>query len=115
MIPSYGRNINDEPGLYDKVFAKAKDVLLFGDHSGHATAKQNIEKTFQRLDTHHTGSLSYEDLRTHLGAQGVDAKSIDALIDKLDKDKSGDISHSEFTAGFADFITGQLEAKRQEA
>jgi malate dehydrogenase (quinone) len=119
MIPSYGRSINDEPGLYEKVAAKANDVLLYGSLSGFATAKRNIHKTFQRLDTSADGSLSYDEMRVFLSAQGVDAKSIDALIEKLDADKSGDISHSEFTAGFADFITGQLlsgkEGKKQEA
>merc|ERR1719240_940546 len=84
MIPSYGRNINEEPGLYDKVFEKAKDVLLFGEQSGYASAQQNMVQTFKRLDTDASGSLSVEELRKHLVAQGVDDKSIDALIAKLD-------------------------------
>ena len=28
MIPSYGRNINDEPGLYETILKKAQDTLL---------------------------------------------------------------------------------------
>lgn len=111
MIPSYGRNINDEPGLYDQIFAKAKDVLLEGPSSGMASAKQNMLKTFKRLDTDASGSLSVDELRAHLKEQGVDSRSIEAMINKMDTDRSGDISHSEFTAGFSDFITGQLHAR----
>jgi malate dehydrogenase (quinone) len=110
MIPSYGRNINQEPGLYEKVFAKAKDVLLEGATSGHAAGKENLQKTFQRLDTDQSGNLSVEELRTHLVAQGVSARSIQALITKLDTDKSGDIDLDEFTAGYAHFIHGQLRS-----
>lgn len=108
MIPSYGRDINEEPGLYDKIFAKAQEVLL----EGYFTSKQNITKTFKRLDVDGSGSLSVEELRTHLRAQGVSSLSIDALIDKLDEDRSGDISQDEFTAGFADFVTGQVKGSR---
>jgi malate dehydrogenase (quinone) len=111
MIPSYGRDINSEPGLYEKVFAKAKDVLLEGNQSGLVAAKQNSERTFQRLDYARDGSLSVEDLRRHLTTQGVEAKSIDALIHKLDTDKSGDISRSEFRAGFSEFVVGQLKTE----
>jgi len=109
MIPSYGRDINGEPGLYDKLFAKAKSVLLEGELSGYVSCKANLQKTFTRLDTDESGSLSVEELRKHLLAQGVEEGSILALMDKLDQDKSGDISREEFTAGFSDFIIGQLQ------
>jgi len=114
MIPSYGRDINGEPGLYEQIFKKAKDVLLEGPSSGMAAAKQNMLKTFKRLDTDASGTLSVEELRTHLTEQGVDSRSIEAMIKKMDTDRSGDISHSEFTAGFSDFITGQLKARPRQ-
>merc|ERR1712032_755464 len=113
MIPSYGRDINSEPGLYEKVFARAKEVLLEGTTSGNAAAKMNMNRAFKRLDLDCDGSLSVEELRKHLFSTGVDVKTIDVIIDKLDADKSGDISPSEFTTGFADFITGQLHTKRE--
>ena len=47
-------------------------------------------------------------MRAHLEAQGVSAASIDALIAKIDADKSGEITEDEFRAGFTEFITGQL-------
>merc|ERR1712147_624035 len=70
MIPSYGRDINGEPGLYDRVFAKADEVLLHGDYSGHAASRQNVERIFRRLDVDRSGTISYEEMRHHLEAQG---------------------------------------------
>jgi len=114
MIPSYGRDINSVPGLYDQVFAKVEDVLLTGELSGHWAANQHIERTFKRLDVHKSGTMSVEELRQHLEAQGVEAEAITAIVDRLDADKSGEITQSEFTAGFSDFVTGQLKTNRQE-
>merc|ERR1712176_454269 len=72
------------------------------------TSTQNINSMFRRLDTDASGSLSAEDLRKHLLAQGVKDEAIDVMISKLDTDKSGDICAHEFRNGFAHFITSQL-------
>jgi len=111
MIPSYGRDMNTEPGLYEKTWARCSEVLLYGELSGHQTAQQNTEKVFNRLDIDSSGSLSIEELHLHLQKQGVAAESIDAIIKKLDADRSGDITRDEFKAGFSDFITGQLRPR----
>jgi len=108
MIRSYGRDINTEPGLYDRIYDQAREVLF----SGLQTSKMNMDATFKRLDLDASGTISTDELRQHLLAQGVDTASIEALIDKIDEDKSGDITKDEFTAGFADFVTGQLTATR---
>lgn len=109
MIMSYGRNINTEPGLYEKVLAKTGDVLLWGDTSGFQASKTNILKTFRRIDTDSSGALSKEEMSTFLNSQGVDEKSVKAIIDKMDADQSGDITRDEFVAGFSHFIDGQIQ------
>jgi len=111
MIPSYGRDINAEPGLYQKTWARCSDVLLHGELSGHKTAEQNMEKVFNRLDVDTSGKLSVEELRAHLKQKGVASESIDALVNKIDADHSGNISRDEFKAGFSDFVAGQLQTK----
>lgn len=108
MIPSYGRDLNAEPGLYDKTWAHCSDVLLHGELSGFKTAQQNMEKVFKRLDVDSDGNLSVQELRLHLQKNGVAAESIDAVINQIDADQSGDITRDEFKSGFSDFITGQL-------
>ena len=108
MIPSYGRDLNAEPKLYKKVHARAKEFLLYGDTSGFRSSKKIMQKAFDKIDTNRDGSLSVKELRAHLRKQGVDRKTIDALIQRLDVDNSGDISREEFTSGFAGFVTGQL-------
>ena len=61
MIPSYGRDLNAEPGLYEKTWARCSDVLLHGELSGHKTAQQNMEKVFHRLDVNHSGNMSVQE------------------------------------------------------
>jgi len=90
-----------------EVFSKAQKVLL----QNMPSSKANIERTFQRLDLDSSGSLSVDELRTHLLAQGLDEKSIDSLMRRMDTDNSGDISKEEFAASFSSFCTGQLEGK----
>lgn len=108
MIPSYGRDINKEPGLYDSVLKKAKDVLLYGETSGHRACYSNLGRFFDRLDVNSDGNLSYSEVASHLKKRGVDKKTIDAIIKKIDTDKSGDISRQEFQKGFVTFLAGGL-------
>ena len=110
MIPSYGRDINAEAGLYEKVLKRAQKTLLADVPTGFASAKCNESKTFDRLDTDHSGTLSTEELSSHLEKQGIDPKSIAAIIKKMDIDGSGDINKEEFQKGFLHFATGQLTA-----
>merc|ERR1712151_1419175 len=104
MIPSHGKKINEVPGLYEKIFKRADEVLF----QTPPTSTQNINSMFRRLDTDASGSLSAENLRKHLPARGVKAEAIDVIISKLDTDKSGDICVHEFRKGFEHFITSQL-------
>jgi len=107
MIHSYGRDINEEPGLYKEVFERASKVLL----ETMPSSKQNIAKTFQRLDLDSSGKLSVDELARHLAAQGLDERSIASLIRRMDQDRSGDVCSEEFAESFSAFCTGQLEGK----
>ena len=49
----------------------------------------------------------------YLKKQGMDAKSIKALIKKLDANGDGRISREEFTAGFGDFVTGEINLPKK--
>lgn len=66
MIPSYGRDINSEPGLYASVMKKAREVLLFGPLSGHNASSKAVRSKFAALDRNHDGKLSNAELRKHL-------------------------------------------------
>ena len=106
MIPTYGRDINADPKLYEALIKRARDILLHGATSGHHSSKANIGAMFDRLDIDKDGSLSPRELRRHLRATGVEEKNIKALIATMDKDKNGSIDRDEFTAGFAHFLSG---------
>eukprot|EP01052_Picozoa_sp_SAG31_P000486 SAG31_NODE_14_length_37953_cov_109.719660_20_plen_181_part_00 len=108
MIPSYGRDINSEPGLYDLILKRAQKVLLHGDTSGRRAAHTNALQVFKRLDLDLDGSLSTNELVAHLKERGVDKNTIAAIIKKMDADGSGDISYEEFHKGFLTFLRGQL-------
>lgn len=110
MIPAYGRDINEEPGLYDKVMNKARAVLLQGQVSGHRTARTNANQLFDRLDTKRKGKLNVNDLKAHLT---LSKQQVDELLTRLEADKSGEISREKFDAGFATFVTGQVRQLRR--
>ena len=105
MIPAYGRDINAEPGLYGKVMAKARAVLLEGEVSGHRTARTNANHLFDRLDTNRNGKLTVRELKKVLT---LSPEQINELFAKLDANPSGEISREKFDAGFSAFVTGQV-------
>ena len=111
MIPTYGRDINADPKLYEALIKRARDILLHGATSGHHSSKANIGAMFDRLDIDKDGSLSPRELRRHLRATGVEEKNIKALIATMDKDKNGSIDRDEFTAGFAHFLSGGVAGR----
>lgn len=65
-IPSYGRDINAEPGLYDKVMSKARAVLLEGKTSGYRTGMQHSNHLFDRIDMDSDGVLSPTEISSYL-------------------------------------------------
>ena len=105
MIPSYGRDINAEPGLYESIINRARATLLKEEL---LSSKVNIGKVFDRLDENSDGTLSMAELKVFLEAQGIDKKTTENLFKVLDADGTGEITRKEFTAGFSAFCTGQL-------
>ena len=101
MIPAYGRDINAEAGLYDKVMSKARAVLL----QQPPTARANANSLFDRLDKSRKGRLTVKQLKEHLT---LDPKQVDELLKKLDVGASGEISREKFDASYATFVTGQV-------
>lgn len=101
MIPAYGRDVNREPGLYDRVMGKARAVLL----QQPPTARANANSLFDRLDAGRKGKLTLKELKAHLT---LGPKQVDELLKKLDVGASGEISREKFDAGYATFITGQV-------
>ena len=156
MIPSYGRDVNKEKGLYAGILARANEFLLTGKSSGFRSSKVTIGRSFDNIDVDKNGEISMREMRRcaqncpvpqlaprtihartsevrvvacmrmphapsrrlvvlayvvgrYLKKQGMDAKSIAALIKKLDANGDGRISRDEFVAGFGDFVTGTIE------
>ena len=100
MIPAYGRDINAEPGLYEKVMRKARSVLL----DAPPTARMNANALFDRLDTGRKGKLTAKQLKQALT---LSPQQVDELMEKLEA-TSGEITREKFDAGFATFVTGQV-------
>jgi hypothetical protein len=65
-IPSYGRDINAEPGLYAKVMNKARTVLLEGKSSGYRSGMAHANHLFDRIDADADGVLSVPEISTYL-------------------------------------------------
>jgi len=105
MIPAYGRDINAEDGLYEKVMDKARSVLLQGPVSGHRTARTNANALFDRLDTSRKGKLTVKELKQFLT---LNKQQVNQLVEQLQADSSGEISRENFDAGFATFVTSQV-------
>ena len=72
-------------------------------------SKVTIGRSFDNIDVDKNGEISMREMRRYLKKQGMDAKSIAALIKKLDANGDGRISRDEFVAGFGDFVTGTIE------
>ena len=110
MIPQYGRDINEEPGLYEKVINRARSVLLQGEVSGHRTCRTNANQLFDRLDTSRRGKLTVKELKAALT---LSTAQIHELMNQLDADKKGEISRDNFDAGFSTFVTSQVRQLRR--
>jgi hypothetical protein len=110
MIPQYGRDINEEPGLYEKVMGRARRVLLQGEVSGHRTCRTNANQLFDRLDTSRKGKLTVKELKAALT---LNHAQIQELMDQLHADPKGEISRENFDAGFATFVTSQVRQLRR--
>lgn len=65
-IPSYGRDVNEEPGLYEKVMGKARNVLLEGKTSGYRSNMAHANHLFDRIDADSDGVLSKPEISTYL-------------------------------------------------
>lgn len=106
-IPSYGRDINLEPGLYEKVMQKARDTLLHGTTSGFKTGMQHANHLFDRIDVDKDGVLTMQEITKYLTRHTSMAKEqIEALIVAIDEDKSGDVTREEFDKGFSKIVSG---------
>jgi len=104
-IPSYGRDINAEPGLYDSVMNKAREVLLHGKTSGFRSNMANANHLFDRMDADKDGVLKISEISTYLKSHTSMAdEQITKLVEAMDEDRSGDISRSEFDQGFTRLV-----------
>ena len=81
MIPCYGRDINAEPGLYEKIISNARDILLHGKTSGYRAALPNAQHLFDRIDSNGDGVLTLNEVKGYLQKQGMKEKNIKTLID----------------------------------
>lgn len=106
-IPSYGRDINAEPGLYDSVMAKARNVLLHGKTSGFRSNMANANHLFDRMDADKDGVLKMSEISNYLKSHtSMQDEQIMTLVEAMDKDNSGDISRDEFDQGFTKLVAG---------
>jgi hypothetical protein len=65
-IPSYGRDINAEPGLYEKVMEKARKTLLHGTTSGYRSGYATANHLFDRMDADKDGVLTLNEIAQYL-------------------------------------------------
>jgi hypothetical protein len=65
-IPSYGRDINVEPGLYEQVMDKARKVLLHGKTSGYRSGFATANHLFDRMDADKDGVLTLDEIARYL-------------------------------------------------
>mmetsp|Transcript_28426 Transcript_28426/g.55396 ORF Transcript_28426/g.55396 Transcript_28426/m.55396 type:complete len:681 (+) Transcript_28426:59-2101(+) len=106
-IPSYGRDINTEPGLYDKVMSKARDALLEGKTSGYRTGFQHSNHLFSRIDIDADGVLSPQEISSYLSRHtSMHPTQIESLVLALDADQDGQVSREEFEKGFGKVVAG---------
>jgi malate dehydrogenase (quinone) len=104
-IPSYGRDINAEPGLYDQVMSKARAVLLEGKSSGYRTGMQHSNHLFDRIDMDGDGALSPTEITAYLNRHtSMHPTQIQSLVEALDADKDGAVSREEFDKGFTKIV-----------
>jgi hypothetical protein len=114
-IPSYGRDINKEPGLHESIMAKARKVLLAGETAGFRSSRVNTAHLFDLIDTDKDGSLTTKEIDSYLQKQGMAKGQISALIAALDTDKSGTISRDEFDRGFGKVVSSLLPKTRDDS
>ncbi len=107
-IPSYGRDINKEPGLYEQIMSKSRTVLLAGGTAGYRSSRVNTAHLFDLIDLDHDGVLTVTEISRYLQSQGMAKGQIEALVNKLDTDKSGSISRQEFDHGFSKVVASLL-------
>lgn len=90
-----------------------KSIYLFIT-SNILSSKEEMEllRVFKDLDSNNDGHISIEELRSgYLGLNFSDQINVDAILEKCDLDKNGEISYSEFvTAAFnAEMLDGRKE------
>jgi Ca2+-binding EF-hand superfamily protein len=74
----------------------------------------DASSVFSRYDRDGSGELEYDEFRRMMHESGVkDSEAIDALIDEIDKDRSGAISLSEFSRVYDRRIKPALKSTRQ--
>uniref|UniRef100_A0A7S0VWQ2 EF-hand domain-containing protein n=1 Tax=Hemiselmis tepida TaxID=464990 RepID=A0A7S0VWQ2_9CRYP len=106
-IPAYGRDINTQPGLYDKVMSKARDVLLEGKTSGYRTGMQHSNHLFNRIDMDADGVLTPSEISSYLARHtSMHPTQIEGLVQAIDADGDGQISREEFEKGFSKVVAG---------
>ena len=113
MIPCYGRDINAEPGLYEKIISNARDILLHGKTSGYRAALPNAQHLFDRIDSNGDGVLTLNEVKGYLQKQGMKEKNIKTLIDAIDQNQKaislkGHISRADFDKSFPIIAAGML-------
>eukprot|EP00900_Chrysochromulina_parva_P024448 jgi/Chrpa1/6637/Chrysochromulina_OHIO_Genome00014248-RA len=65
--------------------------------------KQDAEAVFSVVDVDGDGTVTKEELMSHLTASGYKAEAVEKIFEKLDIDKSGCLSLEELIAGFANY------------
>ena len=113
MIPCYGRDINAEPGLYEKIISNARNILLHGKTSGYRAALPNAQHLFDRIDSNGDGVLTLNEVKGYLQKQGMKEKNIKTLIDAIDQNQKaislkGYISRADFDKSFPIIAAGML-------
>ena len=66
------------------------------------------DAVFDRIDANHDGSISREELRSHLAASGLSAESIERLYAMLDANSDGEISRDELREAYCRYENATL-------
>lgn len=68
-----------------------------------AQLHDDADAVFNVIDVDGNGSISEEELVTHLVSAGYKAEAVAKIFEKLDTDKSGELSRDELRAGFLNY------------
>eukprot|EP00546_Thalassionema_frauenfeldii_P019315 CAMPEP_0178903740 /NCGR_PEP_ID=MMETSP0786-20121207/5319_1 /TAXON_ID=186022 /ORGANISM="Thalassionema frauenfeldii, Strain CCMP 1798" /LENGTH=367 /DNA_ID=CAMNT_0020575133 /DNA_START=35 /DNA_END=1135 /DNA_ORIENTATION=- len=97
----YGRGVIDS--LYEKMAPHGKEITrndfhgLLVEYKGRDELREeDADLIFQLVDTDGSGTISLEELTTHLVAKGYDATEVAELFRRIDTDQNQEICRDEF-------------------